>query len=241
MTTATYDVVQSLWIGKITEMERLCIRSFLANGHPFHLYAYDDENIDQVPEGTIVKCANEIIPWSQAFKVRGGYSSFSDFFRWKLILDRGGWWADADTVCLRPFSFECDHVFVGGTGQPGSDDCISSGMFKAPAGAAVLKWGWEQCQKMDPATMSWGEAGPPLITAAVHKLGLIWARVPAKLFFPVHYTPAPQIFCDANAPVIPSKCYSVHLFNEMWRLAGYDKDAKYPDTSLYEQLKRRFS
>src|SRR6187401_3043571 len=90
-------------------MERLAIRSFLANGHSFHLYAYD--SIDGLPEGAVVKDGNKILPASQIFTYREGFAqgspaAFSNFFRYKLLLDRGGWWVDTDVVCLRPFDLE---------------------------------------------------------------------------------------------------------------------------------------
>src|SRR6266436_8237093 len=234
------DTIQSLWIGgPLSEMELLSMRSFVANGHPVHLYVYD--NVGRVPNGVDVKDAGEIIPRSEVFQVRGGYSSFSDFFRWKLIRDRGGWWADTDTVCLRPFKFDGDYVFVGGLGKPGSDDCVSSGMFKAPVHSPIIEWGWEQCQKMNPETITWGQAGPPLFTEAVHKFDLTDQIISGSLFFPVFYTETPKAFTDIYVPRIYENCYSIHLFNEMWRLAGADKNGRYPEASLYEQLKKRFS
>jgi len=215
------------------------MRSFLINEHPFHLYIYED--VGNVPDGVIVKDAKEILPEGMIFKVRGGYSSFSDFFRWKLVRDRGGWWTDTDTVCLKPFDFPSEYVFVGGLGAPGSNDCVSSGMFRAPAHSPVTEWAWGECQKMDPETMAWGEAGPPLITKAVHKFNLTNHIISGSLFFPVFYTEAPRAFISDIWWQIPEVPYSIHLFNEMWRLAGADKNAKYPEASLYEQLKRRFS
>ena len=215
------------------------MRSFLANGHEFHLYTY--HGVGDIPKGVVEKDANEIISHEKIFLVRNGYSSFSDFFRWKVVLDKGGWWADADTVCLRPWNLSDQYVFVGGLGKPGSADCVSSGMFKAPAGSPIMKWGWEQCQKMDPKTMTWGQAGPPLITEAVHTFGMMGKLIPAKLFFPVYYTNAIWDLTDPISPVIPPEAYSVHMFNEMWRLGHVDKNARYTETSLYEQLKRRFA
>jgi hypothetical protein len=236
------DIVQSLWVkGPLSEMEKLCIRSFVANGHPFILYTYDNPRTFSVPDGALVVDANDIIPKEMLFTVRDGHSSFSDFFRWALINKYGGWWVDTDTVCLRPFDFPSEYVFVGGLGAPGSDDCVSSGMFKAPKGSPITEWAWEQCQRMDPETMPWGEAGPPLITKAVHRFNLTNHIISGNLFFPVFYTEAPRAFIDTYVPRIAKDCYSVHLFNEMWRLAKADKNAKYPETSLYEQLKRRFS
>jgi len=233
------DIIQGLWIGgALSRMEQMSINSYLRNGHEFHLYTYG--NVDLVPPGAVVKDANEIIPQGDVFQNRGGYSTFSDFFRWKLVLDRGGWWSDLDAICLKPFDFPSEYVFVGGLGPVGSDDCVSSGMFKAPAGSPILSWGWEQCQKMDTKTMAWGQAGPPLFTEAVHKFGLTSSIVPGKLFFPVFYTLAPKVFTSKYSPIYMGDCYSIHLFNEMWRLAEVNKNWNFDPTCLYEQLKRRF-
>jgi hypothetical protein len=233
------DVIQSLWMGpELSTMERLSISSFLKNGHPYHLYTYGP--VGRVPEGTVIKDANEIIDQYMVFLVRGGYSSFSDFFRWELIKKRGGWWADTDAICLRPFDFLSEYIFVGGLGKPGSDDCISSGVFKAPRGSEITQRGCMESWSMDPNTMAWGAAGPPLFTELVHRFNLTSAIVRGTLFFPVFYTEAPMAFIDIYPPRIAEDCYSVHLFNEMWRLAGQDKNGLYPRMSLYEQLKRRF-
>jgi hypothetical protein len=88
--------------------------------------------------------------------------------------------------------------------------------------------------------MSWGQAGPPLFTEAVHKFGLTSSIIHGSMFFPVFYTEAPRAFTDIYRPRIAKDCYSIHLFNEMWRIAGADKNATYPEASLYEELKREF-
>jgi len=233
------SVIQSLWIGEsLSVMERLCIRSYLTHNYEFHLFTYG--HVENIPQGVVVRDANEIIPQSDVFLVRGGHSTFSDFFRWRLVLLKGGWWTDLDAICLKPFDFESEYVFIGGKGLVGADDCITSGLFKAPAHSEIMKWGWEQCQQMDPNTMSWGQAGPPLFTEAVHKFGLLDIIIPGALFFPVFYTKAPGAFIDPDTSADYGDAYSVHLFNEIWRLAGTDKNATYPSTSAYEKLKERF-
>lgn len=233
------NVIQSLWIGgDLSVMERLSINSFLKNGYEYRLYTYGQ--VDKVPYGVKLYDANEIIPEKDIFLVRGGYSSFSDFFRWNLIRLCGGWWCDTDAVCLRRFDFPGDYAFVGGLGAPGANDCVSSGMFRAPAGSPITEWAWEECLKMRPETISWGQAGPPLITEGVHKFGLTKHIISGNLFFPVYYTEAPRAFTDIYVPRIAKDCYSIHFFNEIWRLAGADKNGTYPESSLYEQLKREF-
>jgi hypothetical protein len=240
------DRISALWMGNpLSIMEKLSIASFLQNGHGVDLYVYGDKkeyatDVTDLSDGVTLLDANSIIPEGMVFKIRGGYSSFSDFFRWKVILDKGGWWADTDTICLKPFNFDADYVFVGGYGPPGSGDCVSSGMFKAPKGSPVMQYGWDRCMMMEIPKMVWGQAGPPLFTEAVHAFDLTQYIISSALFFPVYYTEAPRAFIDIYVPRIAPDCYSIHLFNEMWRLAGADKNATYPSVSLYEQLKRRF-
>ena len=54
------EPVNSLWIGqRVSKLEQLCMRSFMAHGHPFHLYVYDD--IEGIPEGVHLKDGNEVI------------------------------------------------------------------------------------------------------------------------------------------------------------------------------------
>ena len=114
-TTSLRPPVQSLWIGAaLSTMERLSIRSFLAQGHPFHLYVYAE--VENVPAETTLLDARSILPESEIFVYakgigKGSYAAFSDLFRYKLLLERGGWWVDLDMVALRPFEFDRQHVF----------------------------------------------------------------------------------------------------------------------------------
>ncbi len=95
------DAIQSLWIGSaLSTMERLSLTSFVAAGHNVHLYTYDD--VAGVPEGVELRDANAILPRSRIFRYaeHDTVSGFSNFFRYKLLLERGGWWVDTDVVCL---------------------------------------------------------------------------------------------------------------------------------------------
>ena len=109
------NVFQSLWIGsELSVMEQLSIRSFLANGHEFHLYTYQD--IKGIPPGTtVVRSGAEILPADQIFCYqkgygKGSYAAFSNLFRYKLLLERGGWWTDLDSVCMQPIESTDEHI-----------------------------------------------------------------------------------------------------------------------------------
>ena len=73
---AMSDIIQGLWVGpRLSTMERLCIRSYIANGHDFHLYLYGP--CENVPEGATVRDAAEIVPESDIGRF-GNLPNFSD-------------------------------------------------------------------------------------------------------------------------------------------------------------------
>ena len=98
-------IIQSLWIGnELSNIEKLCINSYIKNGHTFHLYTYDE--IKNVPKECVIKDAQEILPKDDIFAYnsglgKGSFSAFSNYFRYKLLELKGNWWTDTDIVCLK--------------------------------------------------------------------------------------------------------------------------------------------
>ena len=233
------EVIQALWIGpRLSSMERLALRSFLANGHEVHLYTYGQ--VDGVPEGTFVRDGNEILPESRIFQYRdfASYAGFSNYFRYRLLLLRGGWWIDTDTVCLRPLhELDGEHVFA--TERHEEAVYVSSGVIKAPRGSAAMEWAWSACDARDPATIRWGETGPRLVAEAVERFGLESSVQPVESFCPIGYAEWDRVL-DPEAPALEGSPYAVHLWNEMWRRAGRDKDVRYDPRCLYERLRDRY-
>jgi len=232
-------VIQGLWIGpELSVMEQLSIASFLLNGHEYDLYVYD--KVQNIPAGTIVKDANEILPSSKIFqyKQQPSYAGFANFFRYKLLLERGGWWADTDTICLKPFDFPQQHVFA--TEICGGLEVVTSGIIKAPIGSEAMGHAWEVCQNKDPQQLVWGETGPRLVAEAVGKYSLEQYAKSYDVFCPLGYPDWHRVLEPEAEVELASSSYAIHLWNEKWRAASQDKNARYPDNCLYEQLKRRY-
>jgi len=213
-------------------MEQLSIASFLENGHEYHLYVYDA--VKNVPAGAVIKDANEILPASRIFqyKHQASYAGFANFFRYKLLLERGGWWVDTDVICLKPFDFVDEYVFA--TELDGEREVISSGVIKAPAGSDVMAYAWQRCDEKDPQQLKWGETGPQLMTEAVRRFSLEKYKKPYHYFSPLDYKEWRRVL---EPGVLYEDSYAIHLWNEMWRAAGQDKNARYDRNCLYEQLK----
>src|ERR1041385_9173716 len=232
------DPVQSLWIGpKLSTMERLSIVSFLANDHPFHLYVYDD--VRGIPDGVEVRDAREILPQSMIFQYseHKTFAGFANYFRYKLLLDRGGWWSDVDSVCIRPLEFDAPYVFSSERHE--GVQYINNGNIHAPRGSAIFAEAWELCRAKDPSTMRYGEMGPRLVSALDAKHDLAPYVQPPEVFWPLGYEEWDRLL-DPEPPAIPDTTHAIHLWNEMWRRAGRDKDGEYAEGSLYEELKRRY-
>ncbi len=220
-------------------MERLCIKSFLAHGHAFHLYVYDD--VHGVPSGTILHRADEVINRSRIFTYTGNGSvaGFANMFRYKLLLDRGGWWVDLDTVCLRPFQFSEEYVFAS---EPGvSGEVLTNAILKAPANSPFLEYVWRVCLEKDVSKLVWGETGPRLVAQAVRTLQLEAYTKPAKTFCPVSYLDWRAFITPESALEFGDETWGVHLWQEMWRRAALDKDARYPPECQFERLKSLYS
>ena len=235
----TNIVVQGLWIGpELSVMEQLSIASFLRNGHEYHLYIYDD--VKNIPKGTVIRDASEILPSSRIFQYKHfpTYAGFSNFFRYKLLLERGGWWIDTDTVCLKPFDFPEEHVFASEKGE--ASDVVTSGVIKAPIGSQVMAYAWEVCQSKNPEQLGWGETGPRLMGEAVRKFSLEGEVKSHRVFCPIHYWEWRNVLESEANGLYDDGCYAIHLWNEKWRASGQDKNAEYYRTCLYEQLKSKY-
>src|SRR4051812_3704310 len=130
-------------------MERLSICSFLSHGHEYHLYLYDE--VEGVPAGTVVKDANEVLPRSRIFRYPNGgsYAGFSDFFRFKLLLERGNWWADADTVCCRPFDF-ADPIVISSERSCGGCRLVDNRVLKISLGSVAMEMAFRHFESPDP-------------------------------------------------------------------------------------------
>lgn len=231
--------INSLWIGgPLSTLERLSIASHLQQGHEYHLWTYEPL---EAPEGVVIEDGNEILPASEIFcysgpsKDGGGsVSAFSNWFRYKLLMERGGWWCDTDVVCLRPFDFGRDYVIASEGQRPWKqgDPTATTCVFKVPPNSPLMIYCWQRCQEMGRG-VKWGKIGPHLLSESVSFHHLPEAVVPHWVFCPIHW----YSFEDLFTPFPLGKSYAVHLWNEMWRRNGIDKDEEFDKNCMYERLK----
>lgn len=231
--------INTFWIGKeFSTLEILSVKSHLLVGHNVVIWSYED--IKNVPEKAIIKDAREILPEKDvfAYKVgegKGSYSACSNLFRYKFLLEKGGWWCDTDVVALKYFDFKEDYVFASESTKKGS--CMpTTCVIKAPINSDLMRKCWNVSSNKNREDLEWGTIGPYLLSSKIFELNLEEHIEPFRTFCPVDW------FVAEIDPIIPnppdiSKSYSVHLWNEMWRRSCINKDGKYDSNCLYEVLK----
>lgn len=221
--------IQSLWLGdKLTTMEIMCLRSFIAHGHDFVLYTYGP--VVGVPEGVTVVDGNSVLS-SDEYKPSDFLcaSNFSDFFRMKLMRDVGGWWVDMDALCLRPFDFEAPYVF-GSEAKSGGGSIPACSFMKIPRGSAIAEWMWNNCLTMDIKTLGWTQAGMDNLREAISVCGLEKYVVPTEVFCPVPWWEAKSFVDPSVSLVFGPQVAAVHLWNKMWSLENLNKERRDPRT-----------
>ena len=55
-------IINSLWVGdKLSFLELLTLKSFIANGHVFHLWTYNNLKTE-LPQGVVICDAETVLP-----------------------------------------------------------------------------------------------------------------------------------------------------------------------------------
>lgn len=136
------EQINFLWIGnRLTKLGQLAIKSFLDWDHNVVLWAYDTD-CRNIPSGTVVKDAREILEDTKIFSYTGkgdcrknSLGGFSDLFRYHLLNKIGGWYCDMDVVCLKNFS-ELTNPYVF---RPNTATDVTANIIKTPSDCQLLK------------------------------------------------------------------------------------------------------
>jgi hypothetical protein len=256
--------VQMFWHGApLSRLEKLCMASFLAHGHPVDLYVYEAPSA--LPPGVRIVDAEEILPRAFLFTHRrsGSLGSFSDWFRYRLLRERGGIWADTDVVCLAPLSYAQEEIFGWQDAQ-----LLNNAVLGLPAGHALAAWLEACCENPNRllpydswprrlrklrrrylqgnrrALVRWGEYGPKGLTQAARHLGYIERAQSVTHFYPVKCEDWRVMFASPRPGARPhwtADSHAVHLWQQMMRgEPGFDKNARFPADSPIEELCRRY-
>ncbi len=227
------NTVRMFWHGsEFSLYETLSVRSFLRHGFQVEVFSYTPLNL---PDGSVWRDAAEILPASDVFTYRSGagagsVSAFSNLFRYKLLYELGGIWADSDLLCLRPFT-GLPESFVG---LQDARTC-NGAILRCPPGSEMCRWLYETARSLG-KDIGWGQIGPRLITRAIiERRDKAVVPLPEQVFYPVPWRRA----VDLGIPEQTAACetasagsYCVHWWNEIFRRFAVPKSKLPPRGSF---------
>lgn len=228
---------QSFWYGgALSPYELFCLKSFIDCGHAFDLYTYDPNLA--VPAGVRVCDASELFSRDEVFVYqaegfgKGSPSAFSNLFRSKLMVEKGGWWADTDVVCLTGRIPVVTEFFARQDA-----DFVAWGIMYFEPRHPVMVQCLDQGTKLG-RTVKWGDSGPRLLTRVLTERGLIDRAQPASVCYPIHYTQALDVLRPSRTAALAGQIETslfLHLWNAMLVFRGVQKTCLPPKGSLLRQ------
>ena len=221
--------------------------SFIRCGHPVQLYVYTQ--VSAVPEGVTVLDGRSILPEDRICRYgpaagpgEGSLALFANLFRYALLARYGGIWSDCDMVCLKPLDdvIAADYVIATEYRDRERQVALANNcLLKVPAGSPFIAECNATAMSADMEKSVWGELGPSMLTVMVRKHGLEHVIVPPWRFSPLGWWEFPRLVEDTVVQW-PDATLAVQCFNEMWRRAGMDKNARYGAHSPFELLKAQY-
>lgn len=230
-------IVHGMWIGKqLSRIELLTMESFHRQGHEFHLWAYDEIETP-LPAHVLLHDATEIIPRHRVFSYRrqhkwgqgkGSYAGFSDIFRYKLLHEKGGWWADMDVACLRPLDFAEEYVF-----RNHDQLAMVGNLMKCPKGSPLMLDCYKRAiAEVDSENTDWFKP-IRILNEMVEKHDLT-AYIRQDIANVDQWDYVKKYVYDN--PPLTGKYYAIHWMNEVWRSRGLDKNHSKPCTTLGKMM-----
>jgi hypothetical protein len=263
--------IHMFWHGPaLSRIERLSMASFVAHGHRVRLHVYEEPLAGPlgvrlgVPAGVEIADASAVLPRSELFlhARTGSVAIFADWFRYRLLYEHGGVWADTDVVCLKPFTYPQAEIFAWE-----DEAAIGNSVLGLPAHHELAEWMVQVCENPHRAlpyddgrtrrrkwrrrwlegnrrgNVRWGETGPQGFTQAARHLGQAHKALPFWHFYPLHYRNWRAAFDGSLAGNVEflGQSRALHLWNEMTRREpGFDRNGRYAEDSLFESLWRRY-
>ena len=147
--TSTLPTIASWWHGwRMSWIEQVCLRSFVAKGHKVILYTNGE--VDNVPQGVEQRPDTEI--WNPGkiityqgpvmTHLKGSLAVHSDLFRYHMLNKTDYIWVDTDAYCYQPFPNQ--PWFFGRQSPipnfPGiAEKYIAAGVMRMPKDSQTLK------------------------------------------------------------------------------------------------------
>ena len=241
------NIANFFWGGEISSYELSNFLSFKNFGFSVNIWSY--EALD-LPEGLNLKKAETILGedklnmFTQNFQ-KSNMSSFSNLFRYELLLKEGGWWFDSDCICLKHVDefkkLSYNQKFV--LGLENENLIGSSVMYINDQNITnlLLDETYKRIANNE-YKFYWGEIGPYLITDVFLKNDLFQYTFDRKLFFQIEPENFHNLFLPSYKDSINTslgESFVCHTWNEMFRKYNISKFKLPPKKSyIYEHINK---
>lgn len=185
----------AFWFGKpLNAFHWACIRSFVTRGHDYRLYVYQPM---EIPAGVAQMDANDILPRSNLFEIKNPVTGdpdvgpFSDLFRYKLLLDRGGWYVDVDTICLADDYPDQIRAWANENEEIEGKVVINNAQMCLPQGDPLARILYDRCRSIGQEIVLREDLGPNLLTTVISEMDLPAAMFGTpETFYPIDWISA---------------------------------------------------
>jgi hypothetical protein len=212
--------VGTFWAGPpLGPFENACLTSFARAGHHVQLFSFDRDVL--VPPGVEWCDASEVLSESSLIEITresGGYATFADLFRYRLLQLSDLVWVDTDVLCL-------DNEFPDGPYLFGYEYSrfVNNAVLAAPRDSDFLSYLVDTSRAADVRHVAWGELGPRLVTDGVARYGLGGLIQPMETFYPINSDELWMLFDPAareQVEELVDGSATLHLWNEILRRRG---------------------
>jgi hypothetical protein len=253
--------LNSLWVGdRLGYIERLCLTSALAVGHPFTLYSYTPDALRDVPKGVELCDARDVMPEEKLVRYSdsGAVQLGANFFRYALLMKGLGYWVDMDFCFLKPLDFNIPYVFGWEY-----ENWINNALLRIPAQSkmvhdlcnipqtnrrppwygpkSTLRYYWNRLTKGDIRVqdLPWGTFSAGMVTYLAKKHGVAEQAQGPAVFYPVRWKDARALFGPTELvdQMITPETRAVHMWYS--RLVGL-VDKPPPRDSFIDVLCRKY-
>lgn len=249
----TKEIANFFWEGKLTKLEKSCIKSFVNNGFEVKLWSYNNLQVD----GAESCDANQVLnrdavnnfhhdDHSGKTEKQSSLAAFSDIFRIAAInKTNGGWWFDADCFCLKSSSefkvLRAHHNICAGI-QYGS--LITNGVIYMSKDYSDIYFNQLLNYTISAKNKKWGVFGPEFLTSFINQFNLKDGVFSKELFYEIgweefdHFVD-PKLCKEAEERIKDS--YVCHIFTTSFNTRNLDKDSYYPEGCLLDKFYKKAS
>jgi hypothetical protein len=241
--------VHMLWAsGELSRLARLSLASFLAHGYRVTLWSYQPEH-HAGDDALLVRDAAEFLPVEAKDMANMAY--LTSLFRYRVLAEEGGIWADMDVVALGPADALPDGPFVASerrrpfrhaeptaTGESLTQvtNCLMCNPRPMPGDLWHLAT--DAVAALNPEDRSWENVGPHLLSRLmIRKPDHGVAILPPEAADPVAWWNVPGYFLEERDP--PASPF-MHMYATVWAKRGVDAEQPFPIASLAGRLWKRF-